>query len=47
MDSPGDAMYFWDFSWFEDCIGYAAKSCTDIEGDDEGAHVPCVGLAHV
>lgn len=46
-DIPGDAMYFGYFAWFEDCVGYAAKSSPDIEGDDEGARGPGIGLAHV
>lgn len=44
---PSDAMYFGYLAWFEDGVGYAAKGCPDIEGDDERARRPGVGLAHV
>lgn len=40
-------MYFWDLAWLEDGVGDAAKGGADVEGDDEGARGPVVGLAHV
>lgn len=46
-DLPSDAMNFWNLAWFEYGVGYAAKGCAYIEGDNEGARGPGVGLAHV
>ena len=46
-DIPSDAVNFWNLAGLEDGIGHAAKGGAYIEGDDEGAHLPSVGLAHV